>query len=134
MNWTRIVLAGVVAGIVAFFANFVMHGMLLADTYKKYTDAFSQVQVSPFKFLAVALAVNICVAILFGRTRASWAAGVKGGLTFGLFLGLAQFFTHFYNPLVIGGFPYYLGWCWGGIGVISGLLTGAVLGAIVPRD
>ncbi len=134
MNWTRIVLAGVVAGVVAFFASFVMHGILLADTYKKYTDAFSQVPVSPLKFLAVALAVNICVAILFGRTRASWAAGWKGGVTFGLFLGIASFFANFYNPLVIGGFPYYLSWCWGGIGVINGLLTGAVLGAIVPRE
>jgi len=134
MNWTRIVLGGVVAGIITNLANYVMHGMLLADTYKKYSDAFSQVPVNPAKFFAVAIAVGICVAILFGKTRASWAAGWRGGATFGLFLGIAHFFTNFYNPLVIGGFPYYLGWCWGGIGVIGGVIGGAVLGAMVPRN
>jgi len=134
MNWTRIVLGGVVAGIVTNLASYVMHGILLADTYKKYSDAFSQVPTNPAKFFGVAIAVGVCMAILFGKTRTSWAGGWKGGATFGLFVGIAGFFTHFYNPLVIGGFPYFLGWCWGGIGLISGVLSGAVLGAIVPRE
>ena len=64
MNWTRIVLGGVVAGIVTNLVDFVMHGILLADTYKKYSEAFSQTAANPMKFFAVSVAVSVCVAIL----------------------------------------------------------------------
>jgi len=134
MNWGRVILGGVVAGIVTFFADFVLHGMIMAETYKKYAEVFRQTAANPLHFAAIAVAVGICVAILFGKTRASWAAGWRGGLAFGFWFGLALFFMNFYYPLVLDGFPYYLGWCWGGIGVIEGLIAGAVLGAVVRRD
>jgi hypothetical protein len=134
MNWTRVLLGGVVAGLVTSVADFVLHGVIMADTYKRYSDVFSQTQANPAYFVAISVVVGIFVAILFGKTRASWGAGWKGGAAFGFFLALAMFFTNFYYPLVIAGFPYYLGWCWGGIGIIEGLIGGAVLGAIVPRS
>jgi hypothetical protein len=70
-------------------------------------------------------------ALLFARTRGSWAAGLRGGLTFGFFLGLVIFFQRFYDPLVIDGYPYYLSWCQGGISMIDSLLAGAVVGTII---
>ncbi len=112
----------------------VMHGMIMADTYKRFDQVFTQTEANPLLFFAVAMATGVMVAILFGKTRAAWAPGWKGGLVFGLFFGLATFFLNFYNPLVIDGFPYYLSWCWGGIGVIDGLIGGTVLGLIIPRD
>lgn len=133
MNWTRVLLGGLVAGIVTNLADFVMHGMIMANTYKKYDQVFTQTQASPAKFAAVAIMISIFVAILFAKTRGSWADGAKGGVTFGLWFGLAIFFLNFYSPLVIAGFPYYLGWCWGGMGLIDSLLGGAVLGAIIKR-
>jgi len=134
MNWGRVLAGGVVAGLVMNAADFVQHGVLLAGTYKKYADAFSQTPVSPLYFLAISLCVGIFTAILFGKTRASWAPGWKGGLSFGFFFALAIFFLNFYDPLVIGGFPYHLAWCWGGINVVDGLLGGAVMGAIIRRE
>jgi len=134
MNWGRIIGGGVAAGIVTWLADFVMHGVLLADTYKRYDQAFTQTQANPLAFLAISVAIGICVAVLFGKSRGSWGEGTKGGMTFGLYLGIAMFFMGFYNPLVIEGFPYYLGWCWGGIGIIDGVLAGAVLGAIIPKE
>jgi hypothetical protein len=134
MNWTRVILGGVVAGVVTNVADFVMHGILLGPTYAKYPEAFSQTQANPAYFAAISIVVGIFTAVLFGKSRGSWAPGWKGGAAFGFFLGLAVFFANFYNPLVIEGFPYHLSWCWGGIGVIDGVLAGAVLGAIVPRQ
>jgi hypothetical protein len=134
MNWGRVLVGGVVAGVVTTAADFVTHGMIMADTYKKYSEVFSQTPANPAYFAAISVVVGIFVAILFGKSRASWAAGWKGGLAFGFWFGMAMFFMNFYYPLVIGGFPYYLGWCWGGIGLIDGLVGGAVLGAIVRRD
>jgi hypothetical protein len=133
MNWTRVILGGLAAGIVTNLADFVTHGMIMANTYKKYDQVFSQTQANPAKFFAISMAVGVFVAILFAKTRASWPEGVKGGLAFGFWFGLAMFFMNFYNPLVIAGFPYFLSWCWGGIGLIDGLVAGAVLGAIIKR-
>ena len=134
MNWGRIIGGGVAAGIVTWLADFVMHGVLMADEYKRLSGVFTQTQANPLSFLAISVVVGVFVALLFAKTRASWGAGWKGGATYGLYLGLAIFFMNFYYPLVIDGFPYFLGWCWGGIGVVDGVLGGAVLGAILPRD
>lgn len=130
MNWTKVVLAGVAAGIVMNIADFIMHGFILGNTYTRYPEVFSQEQANPMHFFMVSICIAIMAAILFGKTRGSWADGVMGGVTFGFFLGLVSFFSNFYNPLVIDGFPYYLSWCWGGTNVISGVIGGAVLGAI----
>jgi len=133
MNWTRILAGGVVAGILVNLVDFVLHGMLMAPTYKKYSDVFVQTEANPAYFFAASIAVAICIAILFGKTRGSWAEGWMGGATFGFFFGLATFFMNFYYHLVIAGFPYYLGWCWGGIGIIDGVIGGAILGAIIKK-
>jgi len=133
MNWGRIIGGGVAAGIVTWLADGFMHGYLLADAYKRYSEAFSQEPTPLTTFLAVSVVVGIFTAVLFGKSRGSWGAGAKGGATFGLYLGLAYFFMNFYMPLVIDGFPYYLAWCHGGIGLIDGVLAGAVLGAIIPK-
>lgn len=133
MNWSKVLLAGVLAGIATWVADFVMHGILLADTYVKYSDVFTQEQASPFSFLAISLSIGITAAILFGKTRDSWAPGPKGGATYGFFLGLVAFFTPFYNSLVIDGWPYYLSWCHGGINVIDGVVGGLVLGLVYKQ-
>jgi len=134
MNWTRVVLGGVAAGIATNVADFVMHGMIMSSTYTRYPEVFNQTPANPLWFTAIGVCIGISAALLFGRTRASWAPGAGGGLVYGFFLGLVGFFPGFYNALVLEGFPYYLVWCWGGITMIDSLIAGAVLGAIVKRD
>ena len=129
MNWTKVLIAGVVGGIVLNIANFVMHGMILGNTYTKY-PVFSQEPANPLHFQLVALCMAIAAAILFAKTRSSWAAGLVGGATFGCLLGLIFFFVPFYNSLVLEGFPYYLGWCQGGVNLIGFVILGAVFGLI----
>lgn len=133
MNWTRALIAGVVGGIVVNIADFVQHGLILGKVYVKYDQVFAQEQANPLYFLLIALLTGVFGAIIFAKTRTSWAPGVKGGLAFGLLLGLFTFWMPFYNPLVIDGFPYYLSWCWGGVNLIDGLIFGAVIGAIYKR-
>jgi hypothetical protein len=130
MNWSKAVLAGVVAGVVTNIADFVMHGIIMEGTYSSLPEVFTQTQANPLYFVAISICVGIFAAILFAKTRGSWSAGWQGGAAFGFWLGMTAFFAQFYNPLVIDGFPYYLGWCWGGMNVISGVIGGSVLGAI----
>jgi hypothetical protein len=131
MNWTRIGLAGVSAGIVTWISDFVLHGIVMSATYQRLSQVYTQTQSNPALFLVVAVAIGLMAALLFARTRGSWAAGWKGGLSFGLFLGLVLFFQRFYDPLVIDGFPYYLSWCQGGISMIDSLLAGATIGCVM---
>ena len=131
MNWTRIALAGLAAGIVTWISDFVLHGMVMGPTYQRLSQVFSQTQANPAWFLLISFTIWLMAALLFARTRSSWAAGFKGGLSFGFFLGLVIFFQRFYDPLVIDGYPYYLAWCQGGISMIDSLLAGAVIGSIV---
>ena len=129
MNWIKVILAGVAAGIVVWLVNFVLHQVIMGPTYMEHS-AFTREEASPFLFLFVSICVAITVCILFARSYKCWPAGWKGGAIFGFFVGLAAFFTNFYLPLVIAGFPYFLAWCWGGINVINGVIGGAVLGLV----
>ena len=133
MNWTKTLGAGVVAGIVFALVNYVLHGVIMADSYAKYSDAFSQEMANPIWFFVVAIAIAVFFAILFAKTRECWAEGAKGGMTYGFWLGMVAFFANFYDPLVIDGFPYHLAWCHGGIGLIGAVVGGAVVGLIIKR-
>ncbi|NIV92307.1 hypothetical protein GWN42_05760 [candidate division KSB1 bacterium] len=129
MNWGKALLAGVVGGIVVNIYNFVMHGMIMGSTYTEYA-AFAQEEASPVWFFVVSIFIGIAGALLFAKSRGSWGDGVKGGVTFGLFIGLVSFFAQFYSPLVINDFPYFLSWCWGGISLIGWLIFGAIAGVM----
>ena len=132
MNWSRIILAGLIGGVVLWLASFVLHGLVMGATYMKY-PVFTQEEKSPFYFLLIEILIALPAAIIFAKTRASWAAGIAGGVVFGFWIGLLSFFPQFFNPLVIEGFPYYLGWCWGGINMIVSLILGAVLGVMIKK-
>ncbi len=133
MNWGRIVIAGVVAGIVVWLADFVMHGLIMGNTYQANPGVFAQEEASPFWFLAISVCIALTVTIFYAKTCDCWASGLAGGVTFGFFLGLVAFFGPFYFPLVIDGFPYYLAWCWGGIHIIEAVIGGAVIGSLYKK-
>jgi hypothetical protein len=129
MSWTKALIAGVAAGIAVGFANFILHAVILGSTYAKY-DVFTQEPTNPAYFFLVAVCIAICAAFLFARSRDSWAPGAKGGATFGFWLGLVAFFSPFYSPLVLKGFPYFLAWCQGGADLIAAIVGGTVLGLV----
>ena len=131
MNWTKAALTAVVGGIVMWLVSFVLHGMILGNTYMKYTDVFTQEAANPFSFLIVEILIAFPAAVIFARTRGSWGTGIGGGLIFGFWLGLFGGFAQHFNPLVIEGFPYYLAWCWFGTNMIVSLALGAVLGLMI---
>lgn len=129
MSWSKALIAGAAGGFVSAILNALMHAGIMSGTYMKYEGLFRQ-DSSPLWFTAVAIVIGIAGGVLFAKTRSSWAAGAKGGLNFGFFIGLVSFAAQFYTPLIYQGFPYYLSWCWGGIALISWLGFGAVAGAL----
>ena len=129
MNWSRALMAGVVAGFVVNLADFVMHGLMLGSAYRRY-PIFSQEQANPLWFLVISICIAVPATLLFARTREVWREGIVGGATYGFWLGLISFFPPFYNVLVLEGYPYHLTWCWAGINLIDAVLLGAIAGAL----
>ncbi len=129
MNWSKAVVAGLAGGVVNAVYEFIMHGMIMGNTYKSLPQVFRQ-DANPMWFTVIAILMGVAGGLLFARTRGSWAAGAKGGMIFGVFVGLISFLSMFYSPLTVPGFPYYLTWCMGGIGFIEWVIFGAVAGSI----
>lgn len=134
MNWGKILLAGVLGGIVMMIANFVMHGIIMGSTYMEYPEVFVQEETGVGWFALVSVMIGIGLAILFAKTRLSWASGLVGGAAFGAIVGLTHFFQNFYDALVYEGFPYFLAWCHGGMDLIAFALGGASMGFILQRE
>ncbi len=132
MNWMKVFITGIVGGVLIWLYNFLMHGLIMAKTYEKH-EIFRQ-DASPIFFALAAVFIAIAGALLFAKTRASWAEGLKGGITFGFFVGLIIFFYQFLNVLTFEGFPYHLSWCWGGIEIIGWLIFGAVAGLVIKKE
>ncbi len=124
----------ILGGIAMWLVSFVLHGVVLGNTYIGLPEVFSQEQANPFHFLLIELCVAIPMTFLFLKTRQCWSPGIMGGLTFGFWIGLVGAFAQFFNPLVIDGFPYYLAWCWFGTNVIIAMVMGAVLGLFIKRE
>ena len=130
MNWSKTLIAGVVSGIALTVYEFIVHAKIMASTYAKYPVFAGD---GGLHFVLVAVCVAIAAAILFSKTRGSWADGPAGGATFGFFLGLFVFFGGFYRPLIFEGFPYYLAWCQGSITLIAMVIVGAIQGAMIKK-
>lgn len=132
MNWIKAVIAGVVGGVALNIAEFVMHGIIMSKTYARY-PIFTQEQANPLWFLVIAVCMGLAAALLWARTCKCWPDGVKGGATYGFFLGLVLFFPGFYNTLIYVDFPYYLSWCWGSINVIGMVILGSVISLVYKK-
>ncbi len=131
MNWMKVIFTGIVGGIVVWLYNFLMHSLIMAKTYEKH-EIFRD-DASPVFFVLATVFIAFAGAFLFAKTRASWADGLKGGITFGFFVGLIIFFYQFLHVLIIEGFPYHLSWCWGGIELMGWLVFGAVAGLLIKK-
>jgi hypothetical protein len=130
----KTILGGVLGGLAMMLVNFVMHGLIMADTYRRYPDLFEQEGGGPAWFTLVCVAIGLALAILFAKTRRSWAAGIAGGAAFGFLVGMTHFFANFFDALVYKGFPYYLAWCHGGMDAIAFTVGGAVLGLVIKGE
>ncbi|HSR68256.1 MAG TPA: hypothetical protein VLU25_09965 [Acidobacteriota bacterium] len=132
MNWGRILLGGLAAGIAKNLVDWAAHAGILGSTYEQY-EVFRVEPANPLYFFLISICIGIAAAILFAKTRNCWSEGVMGGANFGFWVGLVAFFAPFYHTLTINGFPYFLCWYWGIIFLIGGVIGGAVLGVFIKR-
>lgn len=131
MQWSKALIAGAVGGVVNAVYGFVMHVLIMGNTYRKYTpEVFREDESTMMWFIIIPILLGVVGGLFFAKSRSAWAAGLQGGATFGFWVGLIAFVSNFFMPLMITGYPYYLTWCTGAIYLIGWTLVGAVIGAM----
>lgn len=126
MDWSKAVIAGFVAGIVRAVYDYVMYCLIIRDTYHSLEHVIRQ-EASFVLYPIIELLIAVAAGLFFAQSYSSWSKGVKGGLTFGFWMGGIAFLSTFFIPLIFKGFPYFLTWCWGSIGFSGWLIFGAVV-------
>lgn len=100
-------LKGIVLAIVAIFIawsalDFIIHGMLLKETYEATAHLWRTIQDTNMMLMhAVTLAVVICFVLLYQRcvSEKSVAMGLKLGVLFGLAAGIMSASAYVYMPI-----------------------------------
>jgi len=137
INVGRVLLGGLVAGLVLNIGEFLLNGVVLADDMK---SDFQRLNLPPDpggNFLAKAVVLTfilgIVIVFLYAAIRAQFGAGVKTAIYAGLF---AWFFISLYTGAIysaLGLVAMKLFW----IGLVWGLVeyaVGAIAGAWLYKD
>jgi hypothetical protein len=129
MSLGKVLLGGTVIGIATFFVYGLIDGMLLASTYASIVGMPDMKAVPIYIWLIYSLLGGWVFAWFYSRVKDSFAPGLAGGITFGLYAGIFLSFPMMIQMhLLVKGYPYWLGWFgtaeYIGIGVLSGAIIG----------
>ncbi len=101
INMGRVILGGLVAGLVINIGEFLLNGMVLADQMKTFMTQHNFTEPKNFIAIAVALTFVLGIVIVLGYAciRPRLGPGVKTAIIAGLF---AWFGIYFYSGIING--------------------------------
>jgi len=101
INMGRVILGGLVAGLVINIGEFLLNGMVLADQMKNFMTQHNFTEPKNFIAIAVALTFVLGIVIVLGYAciRPRLGPGVKTAIIAGLF---AWFGIYFYSGIING--------------------------------
>ena len=101
INMARVILGGLVAGLVINIGEFLLNGMVLADQMKSFMTQHNFTEPKNFIAIAVALTFVLGIVIVLGYAciRPRLGPGVKTAIIAGLF---AWFGIYFYSGIING--------------------------------
>ncbi len=134
MNVKKYLIASLVVGVAWNVYDFLAHGMVLQNMYYSKLTTLMR-QDAPMHWFIIGDFVAAFVFVwVYDRVYSSFAAGPKGGATFGLYAGVWAFFPALlFNHLIITNYPYGLAWASIIVGVIAAIIGGAVAGALYKK-
>ena len=91
MNWRRILLAGVAAGIFFSAVDFIGYGLILGDAYMRLTESGVILAEPRFVFLPLAFLLAFAIGIGLSFTYAAMRTRLGAGPNTALALGLVAF-------------------------------------------
>ena len=125
---------GLLAVAVVFVAwsvlDFIIHGMLLTDTYEATADLWRPMEEMKMTIMyAVTLVVVVCFVAIYAYlvTPKSFRSGILYGVLFGLAIGISMGFgSYSYMPI-----PLTLAWSWFLGSLVEATIAGAIVGAVL---
>lgn len=133
INVGRVLFGGLAAGVVLNFGEFVLNGVLLAESMKGDFDRLHLPDPGP-PFIAKAVTITFLLGIvlvyLYAAIRPRFGAGVKTAICTGL---IAWFFVYLYAGYIyeamgiVSPKPFLIGLVWGIIEYPLGAIAGAWL-------
>lgn len=133
MNLTRFLGAAVGLFIFCFIFDWIVHGMLLVNTYHETPQVWRNAQEMQANMpYSLAITAILSLILAFAFTQFYPEGGVNNGLLFGLFIGV-------FAGILMGEWVLWLpvasklGWSWLASGIAKGLGGGLVLGSIYRR-
>ena len=133
INVGRVLLGGLVAGVVLNIGEFVLNGVLLAESMKGDFDRLHLPDPgTPFiaKAVTITFLLGIVLVYLYAAIRPRFGAGVKTAICAGL---IAWFFVYLYAGYiyeamgVVSPKPFVIGLVWGIVEYSLGAVAGAWL-------
>ncbi|MBW0177854.1 hypothetical protein [Sediminibacterium sp.] len=131
MNTTKMLISGIAGGIAAFFAGWVIYGMLLMDFMSQNSGTATGVMRADADMVWWALiAGNLLTGILYSYIFNRWAnintlaGGLSAGATIGLIMGAAFDLTMFGTSNILA-----LKAVW--VDIAASAVLGAITGAVV---
>ena len=134
INMGRVLLGGLIAGLVLNIGEFLLNGVVLADAMKKDFERLHLTQDPGGNFIAKAVVVTfilgIVITYLYAAIRTQFGPGVKTAICAGLF---AWFFVYLYTGVIYSGLGlvamklFWIGLIWGLVEYAVGAVAGAWL-------
>jgi len=134
INVGRVLLGGLLAGLVLNIGEFLLNGVVLADAMKKDFERLNLPPDPGGNFIAKAVVVTfilgIVITFLYSVIRTQFGPGVKTAIYAGL---LAWFFTILYPGVIYSGLGmvamklFWIGLVWGLVEYAIGAVAGAWL-------
>lgn len=94
INWTRVVIGGIVAAVILFIAGFIIHGAILGADWTAWQQAGHMPSALPHSeavviWIIVSLVSGVTGVWIYAGIRPRYGAGAKTALIAGLMLWLA---------------------------------------------
>ena len=133
MNTGRILKTGLALGVVANAYDFVMNNYIISSMMQApFMNDMKSVSVT---WMVIGDFVGALVFVwFFDLVRGSFGAGAKGGATYGFCAALLMNFPLWiFMHLFVKGFSYALAWEWTCLGLLWGVIGGAVAGIVYDK-
>lgn len=133
INWKRYLLATAAVFVFLFFFEFLIHGILLMDTYGETPSVWRSMSEMEANFpFTILLQLLLAAWLTYMFSQIYEGGGISNGLRFGLYFGVfaGLLSGSWYLVLPISA---KLGWSWFATSIAEGLGAGALLGSIYRK-
>jgi len=137
INWGRVFLGGLIAGVIVNLSEFLVNGMLLMDEWAKAMQALGrpagQGAGQMAAYIAFGFLVGLSAVWLYAAIRPRYGAGPRTAVCAGATVWFLAYFLGAMTALPMDLFPARLLYIGVGVGLVE-MLIGTLLGACVYKE